>query len=537
MPEYILGSRPEFVFPYGSDSAERRVCMANGFFRERRHYQLHEIANELQVTIEEAKRLTGTLKKYGIVKAVRASDAQSGEFTDQDAVLADVSEDYNGIDYIFDFVGVVLAGENLFQCYPKYIRSETKPFSQLKQVLQVIKKYNEKAQMFYLSGGDGEDKIFNSLAAALYLMEDYFQYGLYTNQHEMIETNGSGGILWDKTIHETFALIKNGQPFYMQLQTRNTADNEMDYFTRLHACVLSMCTEKLKDAGILDLFDLAQADLSSQTLDDFGDTDFIRYRLESEMRTQFVTRKQILLKTMDAYIANEKAGRQHSSFSFYGTNSFHVIWEKVCAHNFGNMLDHRLTDLPLGVPDAFASRKNSRLKEIIERPVWHKKNPRLSDGTADTLKPDLIRIYPFGGNGEYCFGIYDAKYYCIDFKIKEDGCRVTGQPGIADITKQYLYQLAYEEFITAQGYDYVQNMFLCPKEDAARSSREIPETEYGYAEMGMMRQFCAQALEHITVVKLSAPEMFELYLADKKIENLQDYIPAPGRKRTAYYRE
>ena len=91
MPEYILGSRPEFVFPYGSDSAERRVCMANGFFRERRHYQLHEIANELQVTIEEAKRLTGTLKKYGIVKAVRASDAQSGEFTDQDAVLADVS--------------------------------------------------------------------------------------------------------------------------------------------------------------------------------------------------------------------------------------------------------------------------------------------------------------------------------------------------------------------------------------------------------------------------------------------------------------
>ena len=149
----------------------------------------------------------------------------------------------------------------------------------------------------------------------------------------------------------------------------------------------------------------------------------------------------------------------------------------------------------------------------------------------------MIRIYPFGGNGEYCFGIYDAKYYCIDFKIKEDGCRVTGQPGIADITKQYLYQLAYEEFITAQGYDYVQNMFLCPKEDAARSSREIPETEYGYAEMGMMRQFCAQALEHITVVKLSALEMFELYLADKKIENLQDYIPAPGRKRTAYYRE
>lgn len=515
--------------------------MAKGFFRERKHYQLYEIADELQVTIEEAKRLTGILKKYGIVKAVKAADAQYGEFCEQDEVLADVSENHAGIAYIFDFVGIVLAGESLFQCYPKYIVSETKPLKQLKQVLNVIKKYNEKAQLLYLSSGEGSDTIFNSLAAALYLLEDYFQYGLYTNEQEMIETDGEGEILWDRTIHETFALLQNGRPCYVQLKTKNTQVNEMDYFTRLHACVLSVCTQKLKDTGILDLFDLAQAELTSQTLDDFGDADGIRYRLERELRTQFVTRKQTLLKTIDAYIANEKAGERNTSFSLYGTNSFHVIWEKVCAQNFGNMLDIQLTELPGAAADASDCgrdiTKAETLKEIIERPVWHKINPWMTDDTADTLRPDFIRIYPFGESGEYCFAIFDAKYYCIDFKVSKDGCRVTGQPGIADITKQYLYQLAYEDFISAQGYAYVQNMFLFPGEDTFlqenRGTDGRDSTEFGCVEMEMLRKAGPQMLENIGAVRLSAWDMFELYLANEKIENLQDYIPAPGRKRTA----
>ena len=75
---------------------------------------------------------------------------------------------------------------------------------QLKKVLKVIKKYNDKEQLVYLFNGEDDNKIFNRLAVSLHLLEEYFQYGLYTNQHDVIETNGEGEILWDKTINETF---------------------------------------------------------------------------------------------------------------------------------------------------------------------------------------------------------------------------------------------------------------------------------------------------------------------------------------------
>ena len=47
--------------------------MAKGFFRELKHYKLNDISMELNIEAEEAKRLVGVLKKYGIVKAVKAS--------------------------------------------------------------------------------------------------------------------------------------------------------------------------------------------------------------------------------------------------------------------------------------------------------------------------------------------------------------------------------------------------------------------------------------------------------------------------------
>lgn len=62
------------------------------------------------------------------------------------------------------------------------------------------------------------------------------------------------------------------------------------------------------------------------------------------------------------------------------------------------------------------------------------------------------------------FGIYDAKYYCIDYQFMETKQVLAEQPGVGDVTKQYLYQLAFDDFIVKQGYRYVQNMFFCPDE-------------------------------------------------------------------------
>ena len=46
--------------------------MTKGFFRERKHYSLQEITDNLiSINMEETRRIVGILKKYGVVKAVK----------------------------------------------------------------------------------------------------------------------------------------------------------------------------------------------------------------------------------------------------------------------------------------------------------------------------------------------------------------------------------------------------------------------------------------------------------------------------------
>jgi hypothetical protein len=497
--------------------------MAKGFFRELKHYTLHSITKELGENIEETRRLVGILKKYGVVKAVKKSKPEFEDLSNQDIVLTDVTENATDVEYVFDYVGVVLLEGHVFKCYPKYILSTKEPIYELKKILRVIKKYNSNEQLVYLYNGEDDNKIFNCLAVSLHLLEEYFMYGIYTNQHEIIEINGEGEILWNRTIDETFAVIQNNRPHYIELQTQNVVDNDMDFFKQLHECVLTQCSTELKNTGLLQLFDIEGVELTDCSLVDFGDMDYILYRLQREIQVQYVTRKQNLLKTLYTYIANDKTDRDDINFSLYGTNNFNLVWEKVCSNNFGSVLDEKILKLPLGVSPEYEIKKNDTLRSIIDRPVWNRKNPWVSDSNVDTLRPDLICIYPCNEHMDYCFGIYDAKYYKIDFVHQSASWKVTGQPGVGDVTKQYLYQLAYDDFITKQGYKYIQNMFFCPQEEA--------EPDYGYVEMKMLHTMGDKNLENIAVVKLSADEMYNIYLANKKIENISKYIPQVGQKK------
>ena len=91
------------------------------------------------------------------------------------------------------------------------------------------------------------------------------------------------------------------------------------------------------------------------------------------------------------------------------------------------------------------------LKDLIERPKWVSKDSNTT--FSDTLIPDLISVERY--NNECIFVILDAKYYTMYLKNN----KVEGQPGIGDITKQYLYQLAYKSFIELNNIHKVKNCF------------------------------------------------------------------------------
>lgn len=487
--------------------------MISVFVREQKRYTQSDLVSEFHCSEEKTVRILKRLKEYGVLKAVKANDSQKdlSYLVNEDIEIANVEVGENEYLYVFTFVGVITIEGRVLKCYPKYLLDKSEPKMELKQILKVLEKYNSKEQIIRMYNDTSDSSAFNMLAVMLFLLQDYFEYGAYTNTQDIIESNGTGDILWDRTINETFTLLSNNRPYYPELLTIKRVNDDFDFFKRLHECILTRCTEELRDAGLLDLFDIMGADLSDEGIDDFGDKEYILDRIVKELNIQFNTRKQLLLKTLYAYIANSSALDDLDCFSMFGTSNFNLVWEKVCAEVLDNQLQKPIGGLRLPVPlaEQYRDMRYRRLIELIDKPQWICTSPNGENVIKDaeeTLIPDIVSIVNVEGKCQFI--IFDAKYYNIQLQYDK---KLRGQPGVESITKQYLYQLAFQSFVEAHSINSVKNCFLLPT-----SSEEIQNV--GFASLAMLD---ALGLQRISVCLLPASLMYKHYLANTKFDIAQ----------------
>ena len=470
----------------------------------------------------DCKRILKRLKEFGIIKLVKADPRQKDltDLANQDIEIADIEVAGDKYFYVCTFVGVIIIDKLVLKCFPKYLPSVTEPQKEfengpekeLKQVFKVLDKYknsHEESLHMYSDMTDTSDRV-NLLGIILFLIRDYFEYGVYTNTEEVIEVNGTGEILWDKTINEAFTLISNNRPYYPEMFTRKRRNKDHDFYQRLHSCILTECSLLLREAGLLDLFDITEVDISDEQLEDFGDQDYILDRISKELKVQFNTRKQILLKTLYSYIENKESLDHQDCLSTYGTNSFNLVWEDVCKNIMGDQLKKSLSDLRSEIPDLLSEEKSKKderefLLQQIERPKWSSPDGSPLPDQVHTLIPDGITIKKI--EESYKFIIFDAKYYNIQL---DQGKELKGQPGIESITKQYLYQLAYKPFLEKHniGEDAVWNCFLMPTPDD-----EI--IHKGWASLDMLTKL---NLNPIQVLLLPASKCYQFYLRNEQLE-------------------
>ena len=276
--------------------------MISEFVREQKRYSQKELRNIFELKSCEIEGFIKNLKAFGVLKSVRNNLEQTelSDLIDEDIEIAEAEPEEDDYLYVFTYVGVITVGSRVIKCYPKYILNKDKPIDEMKQVLKVLAKYGTKEQIVNLYNGNGDNKSFNILAVILFLINDYYENGVYNNTEDIIEVNGEGEILWDKTINDSFAIISNNHPYYMEVYTKKTVDDEYDFFKKLHECIITKCSKQLKSCGLIELFDISQIEISEYNIDEFGDREYILYRLQSELNIQFNTRKQILLKTLYA---------------------------------------------------------------------------------------------------------------------------------------------------------------------------------------------------------------------------------------------
>ncbi|MFR6247242.1 MAG: LlaJI family restriction endonuclease [Romboutsia timonensis] len=487
---------------------------------------------------DEIKDILKKLREYGILKTVKYNSTQKNlsDLIEEDLELSEgINDKYY---YVFKYVGIIMVSKYIIICIPKYVTSSKEneyinDISKFKNVLSVIKKYNSKNQTINLYEYSEESTSFNFLAIMIHMINDYYTNGAYINNKNIIEKNGNGEILWDKTINESFAIISNNRPYYPEMYTRNNVNDEYDYFTRLHKCLINLFLKRLKEYKLMELLDIQEDEISEEEIEDFGDDNYILYKLEQELNIQFNTKKQIILKSIYSYIQNRGNLNSHDNINLLGTSSFNLVWEEVCSNILNNMLDDNIKDID-NLRDIIERKCSEKLKEannldkskenilrlekllnsqetlssIIEKPSWvgyyeENDNNEFIKKADKTLEPDVISIY--NNDNGIVFGIFDAKYYNITLK-KES--KLSGQPGIGDITKQYLYQLAYKDIFKDIDELVFKNSFLVP-------TYESEFKNIGYVKLDM---FKIMELEDIQIIQVPTNEVFERYLTNETID-------------------
>ncbi len=423
--------------------------------------------------------------------------------------------------YKFDFVGIIICEDVIAYSYPKYIGEEKSlpqeaPITEMQQVMQVIEKYSrEKAKQDVRDVdlfADIDDKgTVNTLSVMLFLLEDYAANGEYEDNEEILEINGSGDIYWQKTIDETYPIISNNRPYYVELYTRKKISNDASFIKRLHAYVVTQCSNEIEKAGLTAFYSLPCADISDEEQDNFGEDNNIINRIEIELTHTFNDRKKSVLRAMMLYFLSEKILVGDTEMHVMGTRSFNLIWEEVCAKVFRSQKDDTVDTITPHVDYTLINQnfdhKPPTLVELIEKPIW--KNYDKSIPTAipsSTFKPDSLRFEHKNTGKSYTFYILDAKYYCPVWKSKivngQEKGYIEGQPGVEDVAKQYLYYLAYREVLNRYHVTEVKNYFLMPKR---KSDNIIP----GFVKLNMLKELGLGVIE----VRMLPPSiMYDSYL-------------------------
>ena len=331
------------------------MALITKYVREGQLYSQDSLKNMFEFTNSDDSfsDFLHLLKKYRILKTVKGKNNTNDE---DESLLDETDDDYVGIlddnaklMYLFRYVGILFCKDRIIYVYPKYIDSvgTSVPKKEMIQVINVLRKYNKSKKEIIreYTGKEGRSNA-NILSLILFLIRDYLNNGLYSNEEEIIEINGSQDYLWQKTIDENYPIIKNNRPYYTEIYTSRNEYNDNDYIHRLHSWIITDCTRQLHEAGISDIYNYPVIELTTDKKRDFGDDTYILDCIENELRIQFDDHKIMLLKAMADYII--LSGKMQSGDSvmlLLGTRSFHTVWEDVCAKVFKSQRNEKLSDI------------------------------------------------------------------------------------------------------------------------------------------------------------------------------------------------
>jgi len=340
----------------------------------------------------------------------------------------------SGNSVAFDFVGLITFDNAVVCILPKYYKnhsfSEDIIITDFSSIIKVLKKVGHSDSIPDSKNISNNENInLSELVFADRFLRDYLDYGLFNKNKVSVLLNVEGEVDWAQTVSNLDPIFSNGRPIYNDIYVHSVITEEFNLITELHKWTIKYCLSKF--GRILDYNFLFTDDCISD-ISALGSVEFILNVLRKELSITYTDREILLIRRLMSFIDNLK--NDHSgNFSLFGTGYFHVIWEKACSAVFSN--------------------KISQFLSIIPSPHWH--NFQGNYAIKDTLRPDIISILE---EDDGKFFVFDAKYYNVAY-LNNPGFTVSGNPGIGDVGKQFLYDIAFMDL----QYKAKYNCFLFPK--------------------------------------------------------------------------
>ncbi|CAK7018011.1 MAG: Type-2 restriction enzyme BsuMI component YdjA [Paraeggerthella hongkongensis] len=481
--------------------------MRQVFVKELSTYTEETLSVKLGVTMERAAECVEVLATHGVLKLRTGNDPSEYDASNTNGLKGK---------YQFVYVGLTIFEDLVLVVFPKYM-DEDQFFSEisaesrnaLQRVFRVVRKssgaYSDIATL-----DEGSRRFNDRVALMLMLVEMYSEFGEYSNYVRTLKTNGMGEISWERTVAVHQPFISGNVPVYFEYETIANTKDDSDFVTRLHRCVLSECSTYLQEAGLNEMLGLEHISLSDELVVNFGDAEHICQRLDRERGAQYVTWKLDVIDLIRRYISEERFVVRSDEVVCLGSTSFYQVWEKACKVAFGDLLEKRLSKTGIDLRGCWRSRRNDTMLKLIPSPQWswfaRGEESRCDD--VATLVPDAISV--FEGSGGSTFAILDAKYYTPVM-----GKSPKGMPGVDSVTKQILYQRAYEDFVVDNGFSKVINAFLVPCE--CNKATLIGRVDFP----GVLAPMQAPFANHVDMWALPADDVWRCYLEGRPFQDAE----------------
>lgn len=293
-------------------------------------------------------------------------------------------------------------------------------------LLQVLSHYpfNNQTKKADLLSSKSENEL--PVYAYLYVIQYYLKHGYYRQKENIYKIQKNGKISWYKTIKQISPKVAKNRAVYLDfvVKKENMTDDEILSVINKY-CVY----EAFKNVGCLfTSFIPKNPRIKCREK-------FFSAVLKNKISKTFNDKDRLLFLNMLEIIQFSSKKHDGSTF-FYGTNEFHVVWEKMVDEKFGTAL--------------------ARLDKNNFHPHINWKLFKDNTYTQTPLIPDTIMIPDMAGNKIY---ILDSKYYKYAY---------TGQSSDQPLSESVPKQIVYGDRIKLRNKDkIVYNAFILPHDGSS----------------------------------------------------------------------